>query len=157
MKLWIGIDPGKTGAICVLSEDGSTQFFNNSSSIANIVTELTTLNKNHKIRMCMIEDVHAVFGSSSKSTFNFGFGVGFLHGVFQTLGLPLDSVQPKVWQKHIGVKGTVKGKEIKLAVADIVSKQNPQSTQQLYTERGRLIDGRSDALALAIYARFKHP
>lgn len=105
----------------------------------------------------MIEDVHSIFGSSAKSNFTFGFNTGLLHGIIRSLGLPLDQVQPKAWQKHIGVKSTVKGKDVKLAVADIVQKMYPSITSEIYTPRYRLIDGRSDATGIASYCKFKHP
>ena len=107
--------------------------------------------------MCMIEDVHSIFGASAKSNFMFGFNTGLLHGIIRALGLPLDQVQPKAWQKHIGVKSTVKGKLVKTAVADIVQGLYPEIATDIFTPRGRLIDGRSDAAGIVSYCKFKHP
>lgn len=100
----------------------------------------------------MIEDVHAIFGSSAKSTFNFGFNVGILHGIIRTLNLPLDLVQPKAWQKHAGVMA--KGKLIKNEVKDIGQRIYPGA--QVFGPKGGLLDGRSDALLIASYCKFKH-
>lgn len=152
MKIWIGVDPGASGAICALGEDGSTVFKDYDVNPYSMASWLHDLSQSHDIHMCMIEDVHAIFGSSAKGTFNFGFNVGILHGIIRTLGLPLDLVQPKAWQKHFGV--TAKGKEIKKNVAEIAIRLFP--TAEIYGIKGGLLDGRSDALLIAAFCKFKH-
>jgi len=57
-------------------------------------------------------------------------------------------VQPKKWQKTIGV--TKKGKEIKKEVASICSRLYPDA--EIYGPKGGLLDGKSDALMIAHYA-----
>lgn len=156
MKCWVGIDPGAKGCIAVLFEDGSVQFMDTDEHLSTILDFLREIDMEHNLSMCMIEDVHSIFGASAKSNFQFGFNVGTLHGIFKGIQLPLDTVQPKVWQKHIGVKATVKGKEIKIAVAEIICSLYPKSISDLYTPKKRLLDGRTDALAIAAYCKFKH-
>lgn len=157
MKVWIAVDPGANGAICLLYEDKSIKYIDNNLPLNQLIEELKSSVKEHQVQMCMIEDVHSIFGSSAKSNFTFGFNTGLLHGIIRTLGLPLDQVQPKAWQKHIGVKSTVKGKEVKLAVASIVEGLYPKIASDIYTPRKRLIDGRSDATGIVSYCKFKHP
>ena len=152
MKIFVGTDPGLNGAFCALGEDGSTIFKDYETNPYTMASWLHDLAQSHDIHMCMIEDVHAIFGSSAKGTFNFGFNVGILHGIIRTLGLPLDLVQPKAWQKHFGV--SAKGKAIKQNVAEIAIRLFP--TAEIYGSRGGLLDGRSDALLIAAYCKFKH-
>lgn len=156
MNMWVGIDPGASGAIAFLYENGSVSFIDNSNPVHVIVEHIKTMTDTHTVKVCMIEDVHSIYGTSAKSNFNFGFNTGLLHGIIRALGLPLDQVQPKAWQKHLGVKSTVKGKDKKKAVVEIVSSLYPSVAPEFHTPRGRLLDGRSDALALATYAKFKH-
>jgi hypothetical protein len=152
MKVWIGVDPGSSGALCALSEDNTTVFKDYEAIPYNLALWLHDISQSHEIQMIMIEDVHAIFGSSAKSTFNFGFNVGILHGIIRTLNLPLDLVQPKAWQKHAGV--TAKGKLIKNEVKDIGQRIYPGA--QVFGPKGGLLDGRSDALLIASYCKFKH-
>jgi hypothetical protein len=51
------------------------------------------------IFLVVIEDVHSIFGSSSKSNFQFGRSLGILEGVVNALDIPYVKVQPKEWQK----------------------------------------------------------
>lgn len=156
MKVYLGLDPGHNGSICFLYEDNTVKFLDNSLPLSILIEGIKSMICTHTVQMCMIEDVHSIYGSSAKSNFTFGFNTGLLHGIISTLGLPLDQVQPKVWQKHIGVKSTVKGKFVKLAVAEIMQKVYPSITFDIYTPRSRLRDGRSDAIGIASYCKFKH-
>ena len=144
--------PGKSGAFCCLYDDGTLDYMDFDETIHPMMEWLISIKNDHDIQMVMIEDVHAIFGSSAKSTFSFGFNTGMLHGLIRGLGLPLDLVKPKEWQKHAGV--TKKGKEIKKEVAAICQRIYPLS--EIHTPRGRLLDGRSDATLVAMYAKFKH-
>jgi len=148
MQYWLGIDPGNKGAMCLLPKTGQPLFIDNNTTPNTIVDILTK----YKIDIAMIEDVHSIYGVSAKSNFNFGFNVGYLHGIISALKIPLDVVQPKVWQKHFNVKVT--GKNIKKEVASIALRLNP--TLEIYGSKGGLLDGRSDAYLIAMYAKFKH-
>lgn len=50
---------------------------------------------------CVIEDVKAIFGSSAKSTFAFGFNKGYLIGLLAANKIPYTLVAPKEWQKEL--------------------------------------------------------
>ena len=56
----------------------------------------------------MIEDVHALRGSSAKGTFTFGRNLGFWEGILTTLNITWVKVSPKEWQEEY--KLTVQGK-----------------------------------------------
>ena len=157
MNCWIGVDPGKSGAIAILYEDATVEFIDNDEPLVTISDKIREVDMEHNIKMITIEDVHSIFGASAKSNFQFGFNVGTLHGFFKALQFPIDTIQPKAWQKHIGVKSTIKGKAVKTAVAEIMSNQFPKQLEQFYTPRKKLLDGRVDALAIATYCKFKHP
>ena len=152
MKVWIGCDPGAKGAMCALYEDGTIKLKDFDEITYNMMHWLMEIDNANEIQMVMIENVHSIFGSSAKSNFNFGYNTGIMHGLFRGLGLPLDLVQPKAWQKHVGV--TKKGKEIKKDVASICDRMHPRC--EIRGPQGGLKDGRSDALMVATYCKFKH-
>jgi hypothetical protein len=148
----LGCDPGAKGALCILASDSTIEFLDFSDQPLVITTWFKEMQEKYDIKIIMIENVHSIFGVSAKSNFNFGFNVGILHGIFRSSSIGLDLVQPKVWQKSIGV--TTKGKDIKKDVASIATRLYPLA--QIYTPRGRLLDGRSDALMVAHYTRLKY-
>lgn len=59
----------------------------------------------------MIEDVHALRGSSAKGTFTFGRNLGVWEGILSTLNIKWIKISPREWQKEY--KLTVQGKERK--------------------------------------------
>lgn len=152
MKVYIAVDPGQSGALAAISESGDIAFKDFTNETSDMVEWLTVFKENHDVVMCMVEDVHAIYGTSAKSTFNFGRNLGIMLGIIRGLSLPIDYVAPKAWQKFIGSKA--KGKDIKKDVAEIARRLYPGC--DIYTPRGRLLDGRSDALMIAHYCKLKY-
>lgn len=153
MKVYIGCDPGMKGAICALGENRNIIFKDYTENTLDIARWLEDVKDSHEIQMCMIEDVHSIFGASAKSNFNFGKNTGILHGVIRALALPLDLIQPKKWQKAIGTKKK-SGPELKKEIGSIAQRLYP--TAELHTPRGRLLDGRADALMIAHYCKLQY-
>lgn len=152
--VFIGVDPGAKGYICALRPDlESAEFISNSfehpSQIYNQVYEIIQINDCPKI---MIEEVHSIFGMSAKSNFVFGRNVGLIHGILAVTQKGIDVVQPKQWQKAVGVKA--KGKAIKQDVADICKRLYPNIN--IYGPKGGLLDGKSDSLMIAHYCYLKY-
>jgi hypothetical protein len=150
MQVWIGIDIGSRGAVVALFEDGTVKTIPLKSAV-DITNFLYDIEESHTIFNVALEDVHAIYGSSAKSNFGFGFNTGWIHGIIETFGLKPKMVPPKTWQKYLGF--TQKGKLIKQEVADIVLELYPDVKKDLYGSKGALRDGVSDALAIAHYAR----
>ena len=148
-KVYIGIDPGSKGSLCAMSEDSGILFIDYTEDIPVLASWLSAIDDRYTIQMCMIEDVHSIYGVSAKSNFNFGKNVGILHGLIRGLKLPLDLVQPKKWQKEFGCK--TKGKDLKKEIASICRRLYPEC--DIYGPKGGLLDGRSDALGIAHYLR----
>lgn len=111
-----------------------------------------TINSHYNLIIVMIEDVHSIFGASAKSNFNFGRNVGIVNVLPLAAGNRVDLVQPKKWQKFVGVKA--KGKLIKNNVAEICERLYPQVN--IRGARGGLLDGLSDSLMIAYYASQHH-
>lgn len=116
MKYYIGIDPGTKGYISIIDETGkfieSFPLLKNAKNIDVVEISNTLLNLSKYEDNChvIIENIHAIFGSSAKGTFNFGFIAGLIEGVIATIGLPYTKINPKIWQKEMfrGVNVTTK-------------------------------------------------
>ena len=148
-----GIDPGASGAMCVLDSKDPTY-----TALLDLkkhtIYEATKWLHNQQVNTAWLENVHSLFGMSAKSNFGFGRNLGYAIAISQigTSGAIARTVAPKVWQKYIGV--TVKGKAIKNQVAQIAASIYPSAS--LHGKLGGLLDGRSDALMLAYYG-INHP
>jgi len=148
---YIGIDPGAKGNFCCLiPELNKGDHFQTNGKPKGIHDWLCTQALTYSLRVIMIEDVHSLFGMSAKSNFSFGYNVGVVSALAGTIGITVDKVTPKKWQKFIGVKVKTKGKDIKKEVAEITERIYPQVN--IRGPRGGLLDGLSDSLCIAHYA-----
>lgn len=103
-KTIIAIDPGEKGYVTVL-QDGEFQFF----SIADndreaLAVFINSFSDPFLDSVAIMEEVHAIFGSSAKGTFSFGEIFGFLKGLLIAYGIPYHLVQPKAWQGEIWIQ-----------------------------------------------------
>lgn len=149
MKYWIAIDPGASGAICALNEDGDIIFQDfKTSELKGYISWIRDIIKTHNNpSMIAIEKVRAMPGQGVSSMLSLGRRVGELEGMLQTLNLGYVEVRPQEWQKACGVKP----KSGKKGIYDTISKIYPNA--KLLGPQGGLLDGRSDALGIAHYLR----
>jgi len=131
-------------------------FIDHKQNVQTIYSWLTEADRQVHISKIMLEDVHSLFGMSAKSNFNFGKNLGIVETLLKLQELPMEIVQPKKWQKFIGVdipkeiKGAKRSKAIKTRVAELCEELYPGC--KIWGPKGGLMDGRSDALMLAHYA-----
>lgn len=151
-RVFIGVDPGMKGALCALDpRDQQITFISLGLPVPQLFQEISELVERIKraglVPTAMIENVHAIQGTSAKSNFQFGYNVGSINTILMALKIPLDTITPKKWQAYLGVN--VKGNLIKKDVAQRVARLYPAAS--LTGPRGGLLDGNSDALAIAHY------
>ena len=102
--VYIAIDPGSKGCITMLDPDGRMEHhFIAYEDMKDILDSVRRVKKAYPLCriVAVMEEVHAVFGSSAKGTFAFGEIFGFLKGMIFACGIPLNLVPPKEWQKEI--------------------------------------------------------
>ena len=171
-KCYIGIDPGSRGFICTHCH-GNFSFYsiedNDLYQLSEIMAKIRQENEN---LVCVIEDVHALYNSAAKATFNFGFNKGYLIGLIAANKIPYILVQPKTWQKEIWVnsdmvvdykKVLLKGKETIRKEVD-TKNTSINAAKRLFpnidfrkTERCKKIDdNKVDATLMSEYARRKN-
>lgn len=173
-KIIIGIDPGSMGFMSCIMPNGNIEFKPvNGTSIDELNKTLGVwLSKASSYEwgaIAVMEEVHAVFGSSAKATFNFGEINGVLKALLIANRIPYHLVQPKEWQGAIWInsdivatykevntkKGIVKRKEVN------TKKTSINAAQRLFpnidfrkTERCRnMDDNKVDSLLIAEYGR----
>ncbi len=114
-----GIDPGVSGAICVLKDGQIIELYEmptmidgkknkkqvNGSEVANILFREI---KDDKVVKVVVEHVTAMPGQGVTSMFNFGQSFGVLKGVCAALKLPIYFVRPMKWKKYYNLIKTNK-------------------------------------------------
>jgi crossover junction endodeoxyribonuclease RuvC len=175
--IYIGIDPGVTGAVAALDGAGRIISLQDTPTIleksgkhthrvyaepgmASLLEGILrsdsmtckgcgSVYRTHLANQVfvMIENVHSMPKQGVASSFSFGVGYGVWRGIIAALGLPCMRVEPKVWKKAMGIS-SAKGKAVSKAL-----KLFPRA-ELGHAFRGRMIysDGRAEALLLAQYA-----
>jgi crossover junction endodeoxyribonuclease RuvC len=113
MTYLIGIDPGISGAIAVLSADGSkiiavhdmptVELLSGKSTKSSVSAPmLAAILRKWAMAGAIIEKVSAMPGQGVTSMFNFGKSAGVIEGVCAGLSIPVTLVTPQSWQKRSG-------------------------------------------------------
>lgn len=166
-KVWMAADPGKSGALAFVNEINSLVHFpipivGDEISITDLHKALTTVNERFHVIMCVIEDVHSIFGTSAKSNFEFGRSLGLLEGVIIGIGIPMVKVAPKAWQKQMlqGIPKMDNKKSMSLLAAQRLMPNNSFLTNDsafFKTERARKPhDGVVDAALMSLYCKLNY-
>ena len=112
--LYLGIDPGLTGALALLNSDGSMHSVEDLPVMARgkgrvkheiDPAALARLLRSHTadIKLAVVEQVGSMPGQGVASVFSMGHTLGCIVGVVQALGIPLHLVPPAVWKKRAGI------------------------------------------------------
>lgn len=155
--LFLGIDPGNSGGIALISPDLSfVQAYpmpDTEADVLEIIGEHAS-----RIQIAMIERVHAFpkigkegtrsGGQGVSSAFEFGRSYGFLRGILVALRIPFEDIPPQTWQKQLDVL-------IRQAEVTRTEKKNflKSKAQQLFPMVKRITHATADALLLAETAR----
>ena len=143
MKTYIGIDPGKSGALALLTEDGQCTVvpFHESIYVATLKAA------SGPSSVCCLEKVGAMPGQGVVSMFNFGHNLGYIEGLLQAFDIPYQLVPPQTWKKEFCVTSD------KNTSIEVCRKLFPH-VSLLPTVRSRKPnDGMAEAILMAEYAR----
>lgn len=155
----IGIDIGKGGAVAYIDEDKYDAFDmpvyeiqkkKGSKSKKIDKTELLKLLKQLSSVQCrcIIERQRPFPREGVISSFSLGEQQGLIEGIVTALGIEYEYVIPQTWQKEIGIVKTFGEKFISYEKACSLFPKI-----ELKTPRGRILDGRCDALLIAEFGR----
>lgn len=155
---WIGIDPGASGAIALVSKTEVISVLEYKEvSLIGYVKALEVWNQEYDIQAVCIEKVSAMPGQGVTSMFSFGQRYGELLGICIAMKLPVQLANPKDWQKELKIKTQDKlsKPEKKKAIANAVSLMYPLAYNLITGSKGGIKDGVSDAIAIASYIKNK--
>lgn len=160
----VGIDVGKSSFICAIGQTGEYYFV----QIPMINDEIDINGLSYVIRnlsydksFAVIEDVHAIFGSSAKATFEFGRVAGILEALLVANSIPYAKVKPKEWQKEMWQGVPILKKEGKTsndtkAISLMAAQRLFPDVDLRKSDRAKIPDhNKVDALLLCEYCRRK--
>ena len=102
MIAYMGIDPGKCGAIAVLTEQDVFAYDFKDDCIGLVIKEqVSQLREEGYSIQAFIESVHSFPGQGVSSSFAFGCAYGEARGALDALEVPYRTVTPQSWQKTI--------------------------------------------------------
>ena len=146
MKYYMGIDPGKSGALAVIGEDRqiwSMAPFDRAAFL-RIMAEFT-----ERDIVCCLEHVAAMPGQGVTSTFSFGENFGWLQGALEAMEISYQLVRPRVWKKDFSLNDS--------------KQKSTEACRRLFPDVGNRLrltetsrkddDGLAEALLMAEYAR----
>lgn len=146
--LYVGSDPGSSGAAAVLRENGSIYSVcrYEKSTLPDIAEYFRSLADSD---LCvMTEQVGSRPGQGVRSMFTFGRNMGHIEGILTALQIPYDMVTPQVWQRRLGIQPKAK-EETK----EQHKKKVRQFAQQRRWPKYNVTADIADALLIADYCR----
>lgn len=153
--IYIGIDPGTTGAVAIISEVKIT-IIDCPPTVAEMADIIRPLSPNVYIDTtfteykAIIEKVNPYYKSSAKSAFTFGGNFFAWQAILACFLIPYDFVTPRKWQ-GVMFDSAKKLDDTKKQSFERASRLYPSLGTPLKTPRGKILDGRCDALLLATY------
>lgn len=168
MRVRGGIDPGNSGALVLIIEDGMSvdvEFFDaptaevkngKKTSKVLIPSEMARPLRNLHLdwdTRIYIEKVHAMRDQGRSSIFNFGSGYGMWLGILAALEIPYSFITPQAWKKAT-MAGMGKEKDASCVRAMQLFPKYANELQRPKRGGGVVyLDGRGDALLIAEYNR----
>lgn len=154
--IYIGIDPGLSGAIAFITPNGGIGVYlydtptaetgkgtKRDYLIANMSNFLSVLEE----PFCILEAVHSMPKQGVASSFAFGRGLGIWEGILSAYSIPYAKVAPQTWKKAMLGDMPRDNKDSSRIAA---TRLFPQVADQLSRKKD---DGRAEALLMAEYGR----
>ena len=147
--IYIGIDPGKGGALAVLKEDGSSIIYPFSvDGYKEILADYST--ENFKCRAkCCLEHVGAAPKQGVVSMFHFGENFGFIQGLLTAFEIPFELVRPQKWKREFSITAD------KNMAVEVCKRLFPTADLKRTNRCKKDDDNMAEALLMAEYARRK--
>lgn len=156
MSLIVGVDPGLSGAIAFLNDEGVLEIVDmpvlvtkkgakkqSNIDTCQLANEIDSRNK-LSITHAYIEAVHAMPGQGVTSCFQFGKGFGIVIGVIAANYIPFTLVTPNEWKKTLRVPAEKDGARAR------ASELMPRFSHLWSLKKH---DGRAEAALLAYWGR----
>lgn len=136
--MYIGVDPGKTGAVAILDDKGNyinVLDFGQGGLMSALIDYAPV------VKFAYLEKVHSMPGQGVVSTFSFGENFGWWQGVLGSLGIPYTTIRPQDWMKKYSLQKSSASDKPGLEVARSLFPEAPLCLKKHHN--------RADALLIA--------
>ena len=147
MSIYVGIDPGKKGAMAIIGHSNATGETYMCKIIPYDPQEYIKALKQYNGATVCIEQVHSISKQGIASSFTFGVMYGWLLGMLDTIGVSYQAVSPQKWKKEYGLNSD-KAKSI-----EVCHRLFPNVSLKRTERCKKDDDGFAESLLLAEYAR----
>lgn len=136
---FVGIDPGASGGIAWLDENGA-ECLPLPDTEDQIFDTLHMVFAHPSSTTVAIERVHAIPGiGSTTSSFTFGRSFGYLRGILASTAVAWRDVPPQTWQRGLGLAKDLQGPARKRVLRSIAAQRFPSAKVTLKTADALLI------------------
>ena len=97
--LYLGVDPGKSGAFACVDDHGNVDFIKLAETEHDVATWLKQ--RGLRIKCGLLEQVSAMPKQGVASTFKFGASYGFCRGLLVSRGVRFETITPAKWQQQM--------------------------------------------------------
>ena len=147
--IYIGIDPGKKGALAIINGIGDISIYPFDKEVYRNVLSDYQMVGSEILAKCCLEHVSAMPGQGVVSMFTFGENFGFIQGLLTAFEIPYELVRPQKWKKEFSITSD------KNQAIDVCKRLFPNAILKR-TERCKVDDSNFvEALLMAEYARRK--
>lgn len=143
---YIGIDPGKDGALAVIIDSGKASIVPFDQDAYRLVLRQFCMQARMAQTRAVLEHVGAMPGQGVTSMFSFGENFGYLKGLLEAFEIPYELVRPQRWKKEYGISGKNQSIEVCKRLFPGVSLRRTERCKKDH-------DGMAEALLMAEFAR----
>ena len=138
-KTYVGIDPGKSGAITILEGDYIKSYKCPDNAIDMAI--LFGIGINHSVfdTVVGIEKVWAFPTDAKSRAFAFGMNYGMWHGIAGSFEVKMKEIVPREWMSHFGVPKKLKKQHRKRWIKEKAMSLYPKVKITLYNADSVLI------------------
>jgi hypothetical protein len=149
MTVFLGCDPGKSGALAVIDHPGG-RVIDMPENPSDLYEHLYIVKSNSDLSkdncFCILESAQVLPKQGIKGAFTYGIGYGKIKACLDILEIPYQEIHPAKWKKEFSLIN--KGKD-----ASVKAAQQLFPSIEFFTPRGRMLDGRAEAILMADYGR----
>ena len=143
---YIGIDPGKDGALAVIIDSGKASIVPFDQDAYRLVLRQFCMQARMAQTRAVLEHDGAMPGQGVTSMFSFGENFGYIKGLLEAFEIPYELVRPQRWKKEFGISGKNQSVEVCKRLFPGVSLRRTERCKKDH-------DGMAEALLMAEYAR----
>lgn len=155
--IYIGVDPGTTGAIAIINEDMCIVYDFQDPKSLDVLLKMASGDGNpsdgsfqsRSVR-AVVEKVHAMPRQGVSTTFKFGLAYGKVMGWLDACLIPYELVTPQKWWKGVA-DSAPKGTDKKAAALELARRLFPELAPTYL--RRKKDHNRAEALLIAEYCR----